>query len=307
VRKAITVLMMICLLLVSACSGGGASQSGKSAEKAPEGLKPATLRFAIWDENQKKAMDAIIAKFNEKFPQIKVEVEIVAPVDQYLLKLETSATGKSAPDIFWTTIPYFQKYAMNGILEPLDSWMARDGYSLDSIYENLVKTFSYGGKVYGIPKDYDTMGLWYNKTMFDKAGIPYPNDTWDWNKLVEVGKQLNDPSKGVWGFAAQAGDRASYYNTVPQNGGQFITKDGKSGLNSPEAIQAVKYWVDFIHVHKISPTLQQMTDTTALNMFKTGKVAMYIDGSWRASELAKDPWPIRCIRNPRTRSRHGSC
>jgi multiple sugar transport system substrate-binding protein len=292
VKRVILVVWLICLLFVTACSGGGASEKVGSVSNDPKDLKPTTLRFAIWDENQKKATDAIIAKFNEKFPQIKVDVEVVAPVDQYLLKLETSATGKSAPDVFWMTIPYLQKYAKNGILEPLDSRMARDKYSLDSIYENIVQAFSDGGKIYGIPKDYDTMGLWYNKTMFDKAGIPYPDDTWDWNKLVEVGKKLNDPSKGVWGFAAQVGDRASYYNTIPQNGGQIITKEGKSGYDSPEVIQAVKYWVDFIHVHKISPTLQQMTDTTALNMFKTGKVAMYIDGSWRASELVKDKYTL---------------
>lgn len=292
-KKAALIAWLICLFLVSACAGGGAgpaSGTGNagSAGGEAEALKPATLRFAIWDENQKKAMDAIVAKFREKHPQIEVQVELVAPVAQYMLKLETQATGKSAPDLFWMPYSYFHKFARNGILEPLDSWMTRDKYTLDAIYPNLVAMFTDGGKTFGIPKDYDTVGLWYNKSMFDQAGIPYPDDTWDWAKLVEVGKKLTDPSQGVWGFAAQLGDRASYYNTIPQNGGQIITKDGKSGYDSPEAIEAVKYWTDFIHVHKISPTLQQMTDTTALNLFKTGKVAMYFDGSWKAAEFAAD-------------------
>jgi multiple sugar transport system substrate-binding protein len=302
VRRLLVIVLLASIWFVSACSGGNAtgtagtnpnaaSDKGSATEKKdPKDIKPASLRFAIWDENQKSAMDAIVKKFNEKYPQIEVQVELIAPLTQYLLKLETSATGRSAPDVFWMNAQYFYKYARNGILEPLSDLIKRDQFDTKLIYPNLMQMFTDKGQVFAIPKDYDSMGLWYNKAMFDEAKIPYPDDTWDWNKLVEVSKKLTNPSKGVWGFAAQAGDRYSFYNTIPQNGGKIIKADGTSGYDSPEAIEAVKYWTDFIHVHKVSPTLEQMTDTTALNMFKTGKVAMVIDGSWKASELAEDAY-----------------
>ncbi|MCI1141088.1 extracellular solute-binding protein, partial [Stenotrophomonas maltophilia] len=94
------------------------------------------------------------------------------------------------------------------------------------------------------PKDFDTIGLWYNKKMFDEAKIPYPDNTWDWNKLREAAKKLTDPNKGVWGIAAAPYGQDNYYNTIFQSGGFVISDDKKSsGFDKPETIEGLSFWV----------------------------------------------------------------
>jgi multiple sugar transport system substrate-binding protein len=80
-----------------------------------------------------------------------------------------------------------------------------------------------------------------------------------------------------------------FYNTILQAGGFIISDDKKkSGYDKPESIEGLKLWTDLIHVHKASPTLAQMTDTTPIKLFESGKIAMLWGGSWNAIEFAKN-------------------
>ncbi|WP_153057392.1 extracellular solute-binding protein, partial [Streptococcus suis] len=86
--------------------------------------------------------------------------------------------------------------------------------------DGLNEIYNINGKQYAIPKDFDTIGLWYNKKLFDEAGIPYPDDTWDWNKLKEVAKKLTKPDGSQYGFGAGLSNQEGYYNFIYQNGGK---------------------------------------------------------------------------------------
>ncbi|MCC9850777.1 extracellular solute-binding protein, partial [Streptococcus agalactiae] len=105
------------------------------------------------------------------------------------------------------------------------------------------KIYNIKGEQYAIPKDYDTIGLWYNKKMFDAAGVSYPDETWDWNKLKEAAKKLTKPDGSQYGFLAPLHNQEGYYNFVYQNGGTIITKDKKSGYDDPKTVEALKYYL----------------------------------------------------------------
>ena len=126
---------------------------------------------------------------------------------------------------------------------------------LNNFPKGLVDATVQDGKTYGLPKDYDTIGLWYNKALFDEAKIAYPDATWDWNKLQEVSKQLTNTSTGVYGFAAPADAQQGYYNFIYQNGGNVISEDKKkSGFDSAATKEAIQFDVDFSLKDKSSPT-----------------------------------------------------
>jgi len=251
-----------------------------------------TLRFAIWDPNQKPAMDETMARFSELNPDIKVSIEVVPRAD-YVSKLETSIVGRNAPDVFWNALPdRFLDLARNGLIENLDERIAADNVDLSPIAPALLDAFTYEGSLYAIPKDFDTVGLWYNKALFDAAGIAYPDDSWTWETLRESAKALTDPANGVYGFVANPGTRAGYYNFIAQNGGEVITDDHTSGFDMPETIAAIQFMADLILVDKVSPTVQQQEEINPQTRFKTGKAAMVLDGSWRAREFADDPYTL---------------
>ncbi|MFD0711511.1 ABC transporter substrate-binding protein [Paenibacillus sp. GCM10027626] len=281
----ITVLAMS--LVVSACGGGGGAKentAGNSAGNASDGnsTDKVTITYGGWGLN---TMEPVVKAFNDAHPNIEVKLENT-PYKQYWTKLETSATGGTLPDVFWMNGPHIVKYAANGMLADLSENITADQLDMNNYPKALVDLYSLDGKNYGIPKDYDTIGLYYNKKLFDEKGIKYPDASWDWNTLTDAAKQLTDSSKGIYGFAAAQAGQEYYYNTILQAGGTIISDDKKtSGYDKPEAIEGVKFLTDMIHVHKVSPTLAQLTETSAADLFKSGKLAMYYDGSWAAVDM----------------------
>src|SRR5205823_14916166 len=105
-------------------------------------------------------------EFKKTHPNINVQVQ-VTPFAQYWTKLETAATGGSAADIFWMNGTNIIKYASNNILLQLDDKIQADKVDLNSYPAALVKLYTFSGKHYALPKDFDTVGLWYNKKLFD--------------------------------------------------------------------------------------------------------------------------------------------
>lgn len=270
----------------------GMSSLGMLVALAGPAFAEVTLRLSIWDANQKPALDQITARFSEENPDIKVSIEVV-PRSDYVTKLETSIVGRNAPDVFWNALPdRFLELARSGLIENLDERIKADGVDLSPIAPALLEAFTYEGSLYAIPKDFDTVGLWYNKALFDAADVAYPDDSWTWETLRENAKKLTDPSKGVYGFVVNAGTRAGYYNFIAQNGGDVLTGDLKSGFDQPETVAAVQFMADLILVDKVSPTVQQTEEVNAQTRFKTGQAAMILDGSWRAREFADDPYTL---------------
>jgi multiple sugar transport system substrate-binding protein len=278
--------LMICLIVLTACSDTTSSDGGSKGS----GDEKITLTYGIWDKNQAPALEKIAEKFKEKNPNITVKVE-VTPWDQYWTKLESAATGNSLPDLFWLNAVNIQKYGSGGVLLPITEQIKNDGVDLSKYPKALVETYTVDGENYALPKDYDTIGLWYNKELFDAAGVSYPDDSWTWDDVLNAAKKITDPSKDVWGIAAQLANQAGFYNTIYQAGG-FVINDGntESGYDTQANLDGIKFWTDMLHKHKVSPTMAQMTDTTALAFFESGKVAMLYAGSWMSIEFSKNEY-----------------
>lgn len=279
-KKWLTMLLTVVLGLMGLA---GCSDSDQAS-----GDGKVEITYGIWDKKQLPAINEIIKQFTEKNPNIKVKTEIT-PYGQYFQKLETAATGGALPDVLWMNGAHVVQYAEGKVILPLSEMAQKDHYSLDNYPKSLIDLYTVDGKVYGIPKDYDTTGLWYNKKIFDEAGVSYPDETWDWNKLKEAAKKLTNKDKGIWGYASLMGNQGGYYDFIWQNGGYIISDDGKSvGFDQPEAIEALKYNISFIK-EGLSPTQAQMTETAASELFSSGKVAMMFDGPWMVPEYKKNP------------------
>lgn len=279
---ALLVLSILILGVLAACSSNS-SEDGDNA----------TIKYAYWDKNQEQMLKDLVEEFNKEYPNIKVNLELT-PYDQYFTKLDAAATGDGLPDVFWMNGPNFVKYASNNMIEPIDEMIKEDSVDLSPYPEGLLSLYEYDGKSYALPKDYDTIGLWYNKALFDEAGLEYPNDTWTWDDLLEAAKALTDEEKGVHGIAAYIQDaQASYYNTILANDGFIISEDKKeSGFDDPKTIEGLQLYHDLIHVHGVSPTHAQMETTTATSMFESGKVAMMFQASYMIPQFKSNEYTV---------------
>ncbi len=273
--------------MLAGCSGSSqkVSQNGTPDVTSAQDQK-CTITYAIWDKNQQPGMQAIADKFHEAHPNISVKVE-VTDWENYWIKLEAAANGGALPDVFWMHSNNFIKYAKGNMLMDLTQKIASSTQTKnDNFPKGLVELYTLDSKQYAIPKDYDTIGLWYNKTLFDAKGIKYPDATWDWAKLKEVAKKLTDSANGIYGVLSPVDSQAITYDLMYQNGSYPISDDRtKSGYDTAESIEAVKFAVDLSLTDKVSPTQDQFANTTAIQYFESGKGAMGFFGSWMTSEF----------------------
>ncbi|WP_052087773.1 ABC transporter substrate-binding protein [Paenibacillus wynnii] len=296
------VVLMVFALVASACSNNSnkpnntpdKSPNSNAGEATEKPQKDVTLTYSIWDKIQQPAMEAIAKEFTAENSHIKVKVEVI-PWGDYWTKMSAAAPAGTLPDVFWMHGGQFVKYATGNFIEPITSKIQAGEIDLNNYAADLATIYALNGENYGIPKDFDTIGLAYNKELFDQAKIPYPDDTWDYAKLAEVAKQLSQPDKGIYGFGAKMDTQTGYWNDILANGGNILSADmSKSGYDDPASIEALKARYQMT-VDGASPTHQQMTDTEATEMFKSGRLAMIFDGSWRisdidSSEIIKGKW-----------------
>ena len=233
--KSIVAIVASTLIVATNFVGCGSNGGKKSAST--------TLTYTIWDKNQEPGMQSIIDAFEDKNSDIKVKLEIT-PWDQYWTKLEAAATGGAMPDVFWMHANEIRKYAGGDMLMNLTD-MIDDSEIVDmsKFPKDLVDIYSLDGENYAMPKDIDTIGLWYNKTLFDEAGVSYPDESWTWDDLLDASNKLTDSEKGIYGYAANMNSQEGYYNYIFQNGGSVIREvNGKkvSGFDMPETQEAIQ-------------------------------------------------------------------
>lgn len=273
-------LVLTAALTLTACGGGGQSSGGGGGQGSADS---ATLTYGIWDKNQARVMDTIVKDFNKKYPNIKVNVE-VTPYTQYFTKLQTQASSGTQPDVFWMNGPNFELYASNKQLEPITPMVDAKQVDTANYPEALNELYSYDGTQYGVPKDFDTVALCYNKKIFDQAGEKYPTDDWTWDDFASTAKRISTTlkNKKIFGTAWELGDgQGSYYNTIPQAGGHVLADDKKSsGYDEPKTIEGLSLIADSMK-NGSSPSIAQLTDTSGDKWFASGQAAMIYSESFQ--------------------------
>lgn len=292
-KKQFFYCLLIAAFLLTACGQATTATISPQSTQAPaeptEAVAvttgdPVTLSYAMWDSSQLEATKKIISAFEANNPNITVVPEIV-PWDQYWNKLQTAVAGGEAYDIFWMNIPYFKTYASKNVLLNVQPLIEDSKYDMSVYYPALVDTYTYENNVYGIPRDYDTVALYYNKDLFDAAKVAYPTDQWTWDDLTSAAKTLT--TQDTWGFASAFSDRPGYWDFIYSNGGSVNTPDGKIVLDDPAACNAIKYYYSFIQDGSSpdGPTL--LAEDPMKTLFPNGKIAMVAYGSWGANSFAQ--------------------
>lgn len=295
-KKKILCVLLTLVMATTLMAGCGKkteeTDNPATATKTPEATTPAdsgkgvTISYAVWDSNQAKLIQKIADDF-EAESGIHVDIQVNGWAD-YWTALEAAATGGSLPDTFWMHSNNIYYYASNDQLLDLTSYIDKsDSIDLKNYPEGLNQIYNLNSKQYAIPKDYDTIGLWYNKTLFDKAGVAYPDASWTWDDLKAAAKKLTTKDGKQYGVLAPLHNQEGYYNFVYQNGGTIVTADKKSGYDDPKSIEAMKYYFDLVK-EGLSPAITG--DAERAEAFQNGLVAMAFFGSWNLSGFAANEY-----------------
>ena len=243
-----------------------------------------TIRYAMWDASIKdKEIEEIIKPFEEANPGIKVELTAI-PWDEYWKKMQVGIAGGDTYDVFAMSVAYAWEFAHKGMvmnLQPLYEEIVAE-HGEDYLYGNMLDVGRYPdptGDLYAMPYGWVGSLLFYNKTMFDEAGLDYPTDDWSWDDLWDAAEKLvsgQGPAK-KYGFRVWISHELlhAYINAA---GGHVLNDEMTECLiNQPEAVAALEELKNKIDAG-ICPTIASMEGQP--DPFLTGKVGMTVGGSY---------------------------
>ncbi len=232
-------------------------------------------------------------RFEQLHPGIKVKYEPVH--QQYQPKILTQLASGTAPDVFFCA--ELQTYIEKGALVDISEWVKGDKDYFDTFFPGLLEDHTFNGRVYALHQNVAVGVLYYNKDLFDKERLAYPDETWTWSDLLRTAQRLT--KRDQKGKVIQYGivtplEYQQMMLYIFQNGGRLWSEDGnRCVVNSPQAKEALTFWSDLIFKYQVAPSKYAMTTAAGAEysgyseIFFMGKAAMYLGGSYEVVSLHK--------------------
>jgi len=265
-KRLMSLLLVVALLAV----GSVFAQEGEA------------VTLEIWSGSsspvENEALEAQIAAFEEANPDIDVEL-LISP--DYGAQIQTALASDEYPDVFMVGQFEFPNFVDSGVLMPAEDRIEEP----DDIYPGLLSAFTDAeGTVYCPPKDFSTLALFYNKDMFDEAGVEYPTAEWTWEDMHAAAEALTTDE--VAGFSAAA-DHNRWLAFFDANGGQFVDEEGAVVFNSEAAAEALNFYASFT-ADEIGATPGDLGAGWNGEAFGRGLAAMTVEGNWAIGYLQTD-------------------
>ena len=301
-RKVISVLLAS-TMLVSVLAGCGAKEEAAApvetakeeaapaetakeevAEEAPaeETTEPVTLKWAIWDKDATPYWQALKDGYEAANPNVTIEMVDLGSADYgTVLATELSGSGSEFDVVTIKDVPGYATLVSKNTLEPLDSYIAEAGIDL-SQYGGVDKQVSVNGSLYELPFRNDFWVIFYNKDIFDKAGVAYPTNDMTFEQYDELARQVADPTFGSQVYG-------THYHTWRSAVQLFGVLDGKNNILSG-SYDFLKPYYEMVLGQEDNQVCRNYADLSAEGLhysaaFSGGDVAMLNMGSWFISTM----------------------
>jgi len=222
----------------------------------------------------------IVDIFNEEHSDIEIVYE---PTGGNYQDKVTLRIASGTVDIFWAGVS-IPEFAEAGLLLPLQSFLEAEPETIQDMLEGFIEDSTYEGQLWAIPKDGSALNIYYNKCLFDKAGLVVPDPEWDWDSFLAYARKLTKRS------AADSFAQLGYHFTegwtypmgawILSNGGSFLDGNGeKCVLDKPEAIEALDFIRSLLHEHEVASISMPSLS------FYNGNIGMMTSGFWNWQAL----------------------
>ncbi len=248
--------------------------------------EPVNLTLSFWGSDlDTQVYQERVNMFMDKNPDIKVEL-LYIPSD-YSQKVQTMIAGGTAPDVIQLSEDV-HSYSSKGQVISLNDFVSKDGLDLKVRYGEtggLTTAYSMDGNLYAMPDRGGALILYYNKDMFDAAGVSYPTKDWTWVEFLDATQKLTvreGDTVTQYGFAA-GGWWPWWMSFIYMNGGAVLDASGQPVVNSPETVEAIQFYNDLVYKYQVAPSPEDYANLGTNSpdpLFAQGKVAMSTTGFW---------------------------
>ena len=299
--------------VLTACPAAAPAPGGQAEGGEAPSQEVLELRVThSWDSSFWPRQVEFDEKFSDEHPDINVTPENIIWAE-YVPKLTTLAAANELPDCMYCQFAWSQRFIMDEAVVSLESFLEADAdfWVEDDFNPESLKSYTWNNQLYFIPYDEGPTGLmFYNKDIFDAAGVEYPKADWTFEDMLETAKQLTggEGEDKVWGYdglPSMGGDLNMSF-VGPWDGMWWVDPcELESVLDSEEAISALEWWVSLRLEHKVTPTPAEQA-TLPGNAFAFGRQAMMKGATWNIPwihDSLQANWDIQHYPNgPATRS-----
>ncbi len=252
------------------------------------------IRVAYWGGPEEiKIITDLMKQWEATHTNIIVKLQHTKGGSDYISKILTQMAGDSAPDIVFTEVNVFVPMYEKNIFLDLTPFIKKDKeFNINDFFQPVVKRFTRNGEIYVIPRDIAPFAcVYYNKQLFDEAGVAYPTDNWNFNDLLRIAKKLT--KRDANGNIIQYGFYSwSWMNFVYSFGGKItdsVEHPAKCMLGSPASLRGLQFYMDLCNKYKVSPSplALKSLDQGPAEMFMAGKLAMMTSGIWETPRFRK--------------------
>jgi multiple sugar transport system substrate-binding protein len=299
-------LFPILMCLVIGFSSVYAQDDAKEVIAPVSCSAPGHLSMWVWDQHWADIIGQSVAQWQSDYcPGAIVDIS-VHPWQQYWDALDANAATGDLPDIFNMSQDRFIFYANNKALLDLQPYFDANHIQISAWSPGMVDPYRYGDDfhLYAGPVNWDTVVIFYNKDLFDAAGLAYPTSAWTWDDFASYAQKLTNPSAKVYGAAVYSGYQAGYANWIASTGippvvGAARTQCTLRERRSLEALNYLKGLFDAGYMPSVS-TVGGASADDAFNFWLDGKVAMITGGSWKLPDaLAQTKFHWDVVQLPR--------
>ena len=277
-RAALAVMVMI---LAAACTGTGVDQTPEG--DASGGQLRGTISFMVFgDPEELAAYRQLIDAFEEAEPDITVELVETSDRDDLIARLSTAFSGGVPPDLFLMNYRYYGQFYVKDVLVPLRSYLdSSEVFGADDFYPQAMEAFQEDGQQICMPQNISSLVVYYNKDLFDEAGLAYPEDGWTWGDFLAKAQALTEDADGD-GVTDQygVGMDPEIIRLAPfiwSSGGELVddvNDPTQFTLFTPEAITTMQNFFDLHAVHGVAPGEEELESEDTETRFLNGSLGM---------------------------------
>jgi multiple sugar transport system substrate-binding protein len=267
----------------------GSPEASPAASPSGEGIAideasvSGTVRLSGWrsSDSEEALLAETIDAFKTAYPNITVDYEPIP--EGYIDQMTAQFSAGEPPDVFYVQAEYSDAWMEDGLLEPLDPYLAGNPeFTVDPFYDQLLSVFQFDGKTYGLPKDAGPLALFYNTDLLTAAGVQPPTN---WDELRTAAKALT--KDGVAGLCVGP-ELPRVGAFIYQAGGGIYNADGTElTITSPESVAGIDYFLE-LHTAKTLQTPADLGAGWCGEAFGQGKAAMTMEGTWLFPPLETD-------------------
>ncbi|MDQ7879499.1 ABC transporter substrate-binding protein [Microbacterium sp. QXD-8] len=284
-RRPRVVMATAAALAISALTLAGCAGQGSGGNDEATGDGKIVLDF--WNGftgPDGPALQQVVDDFNDSQDEIEVKTNIM-PWDTLYQKVLTSVAGNNGPDIIAMSASRIPQFADEGMFMPVDDYYEDEANDAAALTPAAVEASMYDGENYGVPVNYATMMMYYNKDLFTAAGLDPEAPPTTWDEFAAMVPQLSTDDNGdgkpdVYAIALADHETVPIFPSLLWGtGGGIVSEDGTTSmLGDPESIEALEFWVDLVTEQKAAPV--GLSGADADKLFQTEKAAIEIVGPW---------------------------